>query len=143
MNVINTENEPISKQVNILNLYSSGCVNQTAFKNWLNYLNPVIQLNSVVNIYQVFPAEKYQFDNEAIQDIISWFYDDKRYLNRVKELLEDISENPLNGGKGKKERLRGTNGKYSTRITKKDRIIYTYTINKIIIHQCRGHYDDN
>ncbi|HRP16519.1 MAG TPA: Txe/YoeB family addiction module toxin [Ginsengibacter sp.] len=143
LHVTKTDDSHTTTQYEILNLYSSECVNQTAFQSWLSYLNPPIELNSEENIYKVFPSVKFQFDNKAIQDIISWFYDDKRYLIRVKELLEDISQNPFKGGKGKTEPLGGTSGKASKRIVKKDRIIYTYTDDKIIIHQCRGHYDDN
>lgn len=129
-------------QVEILNLYSPECINQAAFQSWLSYLNPTIELNSEINIYNVFSPEQFQFESKAIQDITSWFYDDKRYLIRVKELLEDIPQNPFKGGKGKTEPLRGTGGRASKRIVKKDRIVYTYTEGKIIIHQCRGHYDD-
>lgn len=142
LNVTNTDETPITTQIEILNLHSSGCINQVAFQNWLSYLNPPIELNSEENIYKVFPSAQFQFENKAVQDITSWFYDDKRYLIRVKELLEDIPQNPFKGGKGKTEPLGGTGGKSSKRIVKKDRIIYTYTDDKIIIHQCRGHYDD-
>lgn len=126
----------------ILNLYSSNCINNAAFKGWISYLNPPVELNSQKNIYKVFSATQYQFEVKAIDDILSWFYDDKRYLIRVKELLEDIPNNPFVGGKGKTETLGGTGGKASKRIIKKDRVIYTYTKEKIIIHHCRGHYDD-
>lgn len=130
------------KKVNILNVYSPNCKNSTDFQNWLIALNPPIQLNSEENIYQLYPSPKYSFEPQAISDIISWFYDDKRYLIRVKELIEDIENNPFVGGKGKTETLGGTDGKASKRIVKKDRIIYTYTKEKITIHQCRGHYND-
>jgi toxin YoeB len=63
-------------------------------------------------------------------------------LVRIKELIEDIWVHPFTGGKGKTEPLGGTGGKASKRIIKKDRIVYTYSKNKIVIHQCRGHYDD-
>jgi Txe/YoeB family toxin of toxin-antitoxin system len=142
LDVTNTEDAPSTTQFEILNLHSSGCINQFAFQNWLSYLNPPIELNSEENIYKVFPPAQFQFENKAVQDISSWFYDDKRYLIRVKELLEDIPQNPFKGGKGKTESLGGTGGKASKRIVKKDRIIYTYTDGKIIIHQCRGHYED-
>jgi toxin YoeB len=143
INVSSNDVPTSTSQYKILNLYSTDCVNQTPFQDWLSYLNPPIELNSEINIYKVFPPDKFQFDNRAIQDIISWFYDDKRYLIRVKELLEDIPKNPFIGGIGKTESLGGTGGKASKRIVKKDRIVYTYTQGKIIIHQCRGHYDDN
>jgi Txe/YoeB family toxin of toxin-antitoxin system len=126
----------------ILNIYSPNCINNAAFNGWANYLNPPVELNSEENIYKVFSASQYQFEVRAINDIISWFYDDKRYLIRVKELLEDIPNNPFVGGKGKTEILGETGGRASKRIIKKDRIIYSYTKDKIIIHHCRGHYDD-
>lgn len=140
--LLNVTHNDDAQTVEILNLHSSECINQIAFQNWLAYLNPPIELNSEENIYKVFPAAKFQFEIKAIQDIISWFYDDKRYLTRVKELIEDIPQNPFKGGKGKTEPLGGTGGMASKRIQKKDRIIYTFTEGKIIIHQCRGHYND-
>lgn len=142
LNVTNTDNPPHTTQFEILNLHSSECINKVAFQNWLSQLNPLIELNSEENIYKVFPPAQFQFENRAIQDITSWYYDDKRFLIRVRELLEDILQNPFKGGKGKTEPLGGTGGKASKRIVKKDRIIYTYSEDKIIIHQCRGHYDD-
>lgn len=142
LSITTNDTPPQATSKNILNIYSSNCVNQAAFKEWISYLNPPVQLNSEENIYKVFPATQYQFEGNAINDIISWFYDDKRYLIRVKELIEDIIDNPFKGGKGKTEALSGTDGKASKRIVKKDRIIYTYIKDRIIIHQCRGHYDD-
>lgn len=142
LSVTNADVPQTTTQVEILNLYSTECINQPAFQSWLGYLNPLIELNSEKNIYKVFPPELFQFESKAIQDITSWYYDDKRYLIRVKELLEDIPQNPFKGGKGKTETLSGTGGRASKRIVKKDRIVYTYTEGKIIIHHCRGHYDD-
>lgn len=143
INVTSNDVPPNTSQHKILNLYSTDCVNQIPFQDWLSYLNPPVELNSEINIYKVFSPDKFQFDSRAIQDITSWFYDDKRYLIRVKELLEDIPQNPFKGGKGKTEPLGGTGGKASKRIVKKDRIVYTYTEGKIIIHQCKGHYEEN
>lgn len=142
LSITNADVPKTTTQVEILNLYSTVCVNQPAFQSWLSYLNPPIELNSEKNIYKVFSPEQFQFESKAIQDITSWFYDDKRFLIRVKELLEDIPQNPFKGGKGKTEPLSGTGGRASKRIIKKDRVVYTYTEGKIIIHQCRGHYDD-
>jgi toxin YoeB len=142
LNVISNEVQSSITQFNVLNLYSKDCLSQTPFQDWLSYLNPPIELNSEENIYKVFPSEIFHFETRAIQDITSWFYDDKRYLIRVKELLEDIPRNPFKGGKGKTETLGRTGGKSSKRIIEKDRIVYTYTQEKIVIHQCRGHYDD-
>ena len=126
---------------NIINFHNPEILTNLLFVEWLKNLNE-IALNSEESIYKMFSKTEYQFDSQAIKDIISWYYDDKRYLIRIKELLEDIKLNPFVGGKGKTETLAGTSGKASKRIVKKDRIIYTKTQDKITIHQCRGHYDD-
>lgn len=133
-----------SSSESVLNFHDVVSTNSEAFNNWLQILSPEKPLNSAKNIAIIFPVGQYTFENRAINDIISWYYDDKRYLNRVKELINDISQNPFTGGKGHTEALKGNNsGKASKRIIKKDRIIYTYTQQNITIHQCRGHYDDH
>ena len=142
LSTISVDNPQEVNQKQILNVFSENCVNNEAFQEWIAYLNPPVPLNSKENISIVFPANTYEFETKAIKDIISWFYDDKRYLIRVKELIEDIERHPFQGGKGKTEPLSGTGGKASKRIVKKDRVIYTYTAEKITVHQCRGHYDD-
>lgn len=142
LSIIPDDNPEEINQREILNVFSEKCVNNVAFQEWISYLNPAVELNSKENIYSIFPVNTYEFETKAIKDIISWFYDDKRYLIRVKELIEDIANYPFQGGKGKTEPLSGTGGKASKRIVKKDRVIYTYTAEKITIHQCRGHYDD-
>ena len=130
-----------ANSANIINFHTADILGNLFFVEWLKKLAE-IDLNSAENIYKVFLENEYYFDSQAIKDIISWYYDDKRYLIRIKELLEDIKVNPFVGGKGKTETLAGTSGKASKRIVKKDRIIYTKTQDKIIVHQCRGHYDD-
>lgn len=142
LNIAILDDEQNTTQTEVLNLYSKECVNKDGFQNWLNYLNPPIELNSEQNIYKVFLPAQFRFEKKAIQDIISWFYNDKRFLNRVVELIKDIPQNPFKGGKGKTETLGSTSGKASKRIARKDRIIYTYTEKIIVIHQCRGHYSD-
>ena len=126
---------------NIPNVFSESSVAANPFRNWLNSLVSGIQLNSEENIIKVFPSNKFAFDTRAINDIISWFYNDKRFIIRIKELINDIDVNPFEGGKGHTEKLGGERA--SKRIIKKDRIVYSVSKNKITIHQCRGHYDDN
>lgn len=127
---------------NVLNISSVLSLKSNNFLEWIDSITVEINLSSYENIVKQFPPDKYEFDSKAIDDIISWYYDDKRFLVRIKELIEDISVNPFSGGKGKTERLTGVGGKASKRIIKKDRIVYTLTANRIIIHQCRGHYND-
>ena len=132
----------VSKDVNIQNIHSLNCLRKDGFRNWLNEaLNHLVLFDSEEHIYRVFPRDKYLFERKAINDLISWNNDDKKRLSRIKELIEDIEMNPFQRGKGKTECLLSGN-KASKRITKKDRIVYTYTSSIIIIHQCKGHYDD-
>ena len=137
-----SELDEISSIEDVLNISSVLSLKSNDFLEWIDSITVEINLSSYENIVKQFPPDKYEFDSKAIDDIISWYYDDKRYLVRIKELIEDISVNPFSGGKGKTERLTGVGGKASKRIIKKDRIVYTLTANRIIIHQCRGHYND-
>ena len=126
---------------NIINISSIQSLQNNELIEWIKSITTEIELKDYQSIIKLFPLDKYDFDNRAIEDIMFWFYDDKRYLVRIKELLEDIDLNPFLGGKGRTENLGG--GRASKRIVKKDRVVYTYTDNKIFIHQCKGHYNDN
>ena len=141
LTILSSNNE-VKYTANIPNVCSPESISNNAFVAWLDSLTQGLQLNTEDNIYKLFPRDKFIFESRAIDDILSWYYDDKRFLLRVKELINDIFLNPFTGGKGKTETLGGTEGKASKRIIKKDRIIYTYTKEKITIHQCRRHYDD-
>jgi toxin YoeB len=132
-------NESLSE--NILNLFSPQSLNNKEFAEWIKSITVEIELSSTENIVKLFPPEKYQFDQRALSDILSWFYDDKRFLIRIKNLLNDIVKNPYSGGLGKTELL--SEGKVSKRIIKKDRIVYSIANEIIAVHQCRGHYNDN
>lgn len=90
------------------------------------------------NIYKLFSEAEYLFESKAINDICFWYYNDKRYLLRLVELINDIKDNPVHGGLGKTETLSKIHGRASKRIVKKDRIVYTFTRERIVINQCRG-----
>ena len=133
-------NESLSED--IINLFSPQSLGCIEFTEWIKSITVQIELNSFDNIVKLFPSPKYQFDQQAISDILSWLNDDKRFLIRIKKLLNDIVKNPYSGGLGKTELL-SHSGKVSKRIIKKDRIIYSIANEIITIHQCRGHYNDN
>jgi len=136
----NSNNQNTTKS--IVNLSTIPIINNVSFISWINSITDDIQFNSKRNIVSFFTPNLFEFESQAIEDIISWYYNDKRFILRIKELINDINENPFSGGKGHTELLLHGDGKASKRIIKKDRIVYTYTRDKIIIHQCRGHYDD-
>jgi len=116
--------------------------NVESVSNWASSLVESLPLNNVENIRKVFPEDKFRFDQQAIDELIAWYYDDVRYQNKIKELIFDIQLHPFIGGIGFTEVLKNENGKASKRIDKKDRIKYTYTNTLITIHQCKEHYTD-
>lgn len=126
----------------IINISSPNSLSNNEFLNWIKSITEEVKLNSYENIIKMFPAEKFEFDQRAIDDILTWYYDDKRFILKIIKLLNDIENNPFVGGFGLTEPLSGSGGRSSKRIVKKDRVIYTYTKEKITIHQCRGHYND-
>lgn len=141
VNMTNLQGEIFTRE--ILNHAFETCTDNPVFKAWQKLLKDEIPLDSLTNIQSVFPPTQFHFEQRAIDDIISWYYDDVRFQIRIKKLIEDILKNPFSGGLGHTETLAGTGGKASKRIIGKDRIVYTYTIEKIIIYQCKGHYEDH
>jgi toxin YoeB len=116
--------------------------NEESVLNWLLSIIETLPLNTIDNIKRVFSEDKFKFDQQAIDELIAWYYDDERYQNKIRDLIFDIPSHPFVGGIGFTEVLRDEGGKASKRIVKKDRIVYTYSTDLIIIHQCEGHYKD-
>lgn len=140
LNVINSsDNSVLSEKIINISKPNSFETN-TQFIDWFKSITIDVQLNSYENIIKIFPTEKYEFEARAINEIISWYYDDKRYVLRIKNLINDIRKAPFVGGIGLTENLGGGQG--SKRIVKKDRVVYTVLDKKIIIHSCKKHYND-
>lgn len=125
----------ISFSISVCNLW-----NEESVRNWFLTLIETLPLNSIDNIKKVFPENQFKFEQQAIDELVAWYYDDERYQNRIRDLIFDIPLHPFVGGLGLTEVLKGENGKASKRIEKKDRILYTYSKDLIIIHRCKGHY---
>jgi toxin YoeB len=131
-----------ASQEEVMNFWSTDSVE--AWKSSLPAEKVVeIPLDSKENIKARFPESTYHFEERAMNDMIFWFANDERYQRRIVMLIRDISTNPFTGGIGKTETLGGQGGMASKRIGEKDRLVYTYTEEKITIHSCRGHYDDH
>ena len=83
------------------------------------------------------------FSDNAWEDQIFWI-NNKRILEKINNLLKDISRNG-NVGIGKPEPLGyELTGYWSRRITETDRLIYKIDeeTNTIHIIGCKGHYDN-
>ncbi|GAB1446574.1 MAG: Txe/YoeB family addiction module toxin [Cyclobacteriaceae bacterium] len=84
---------------------------------------------------------KFVFVDESWEDYLYWQKNDKKILNRINELLKDISRNSFSGI-GKPEPLKHKySGFWSRRINHEHRLIYQVRGDEILIAKCRFHYD--
>lgn len=81
------------------------------------------------------------FVDESWEDYLYWQKNDKRILNKINDLLKDISRRPFDGI-GKPEALKYKyKGFWSRRIDGEHRLIYQVRDEEILIVKCRFHYD--
>lgn len=84
---------------------------------------------------------KILFHETAFKDYIDWQTQDKKTLNKINELIKDISRHPFEG-LGKPEALKyQLKGYWSRRINHEDRLIYVIEGDSIIIISCKSHYE--
>ena len=84
---------------------------------------------------------KYIFVDESWEDYLYWQKTNKKTLNRINDLLKNISIEPFSGI-GKPEPLKHKyKGFWSRRIDGEHRLIYRVKDNEIHIVKCRFHYD--
>lgn len=82
------------------------------------------------------------FTDIGWEDYLYWQTEDRKTLRKINTLLKDIERNG-NEGIGKPEPLTGDLSDFwSRRINQKDRLIYAFEMDQIIIIACRYHYDD-
>ena len=81
------------------------------------------------------------FTDEAKRDLEWWQKSGKvAVLKRIRSLIESMLQSPFEGI-GKPEPLKyNLSGKWSRRITEKDRLVYEVKEELIIIHTLRDHY---
>jgi toxin YoeB len=84
-----------------------------------------------------------QFSEEAWEQYLYWQTQDKRFLKRINDLLEDIGRGGYQG-MGKPEPLKNDlSGYWSRRIDERNRLVYRILSGDTCdVIQCRGHYDD-
>jgi toxin YoeB len=77
----------------------------------------------------------------AWDEYLFWQKNDKQKINKINELLKDISRSPYEGI-GKPEVLKHKFvGYWSRRIDEEHRLIYKVEKDEILIFKCRFHYD--
>lgn len=87
---------------------------------------------------------KLLWTEEAWDDYLFWQANDKNTLEKINELLKDLSRQPFKG-LGKPEPLKGAlSGWWSRRITGEHRLVYRVegsgSAKQAVIVQCRYHY---
>ena len=81
------------------------------------------------------------FNETSWHEYLFWQKNDKQKLNKINELLKDISRSPFEGI-GKPEALKYKYlGYWSRRIDEEHRLIYKVEQDEIIIYKYRFHYD--
>lgn len=76
------------------------------------------------------------------EDYLYWQQQDKKTLKRVNRLIEDMMIGDPFTGIGKPEPLRGNlSGFWSRRIDDANRLVYAVKDDKVVILQCRYHYE--
>jgi toxin YoeB len=88
----------------------------------------------------------FEFTQNAWQDFEYWMDHDEEIVEKIRDLLKDISRSPFQG-LGKPEPLKfALKGYWSRRITAEHRLVYKIEGSKgqdqkCIVLQCRFHYD--
>jgi toxin YoeB len=84
---------------------------------------------------------KIVFSEAAWRDYLYWQQQDRKMLQKINKLIQDIERNGYDGI-GKPEPLKeNLSGWWSRRIDEENRIIYRMNENDVVeISQCRGHY---
>ena len=86
-----------------------------------------------------------KFTNSADSELKDWLKSNRAVAKKIYELINDINEFGLLGGRGKPEQLKYYENppRFSRRITKGDRLVYSLENNDdLLIISCKGHYEN-
>lgn len=81
-----------------------------------------------------------EFDLNGWEDYLYWQNNNKTILKKINSLVKETIRTPFSGT-GKPEALKGDlSGFWSRRINGEHRLVYAVSDDRIIISQCRYHY---
>ena len=81
------------------------------------------------------------FDENAWEDYLYWQQTDKTVVRAIHKLIKVIQRSPFEG-EGKPEALKfNLQGLWSRRITLEHRLVYAVQDDRLVILQCRYHYE--
>ncbi len=81
------------------------------------------------------------FEENGFADYIYWQKNDLKIVDKINSLLKSISRDGAMKGEGKPEKLKNRQGVYSRRIDLKNRLVYKYSNETVVIVACKGHYE--
>jgi toxin YoeB len=82
------------------------------------------------------------FTEDALKEYFDWQTEDRKTLDKINKLIQDIQRNGFVNGIGKPEVLKHRKG-YSRRIDDANRLIYDGDSSRnLVIISCKGHYED-
>ena len=81
------------------------------------------------------------FSPDGWADYLHWQTEDKKTLRRINKLLQGLQRDGAASGLGKPEILRRIKG-MSQRIDDKNRLVYYFEGENLVVLSCRGHYED-
>ncbi len=82
-----------------------------------------------------------KFDAVAWQQYCKWQQQDRKTLKRINSLITSLQRHGYESI-GKVEKLRGNlSGLYSARIDAKNRLVFMFVEEDVVIISCSGHYD--
>ena len=82
------------------------------------------------------------FTEDALKEYFDWQTQDRKTLNKINKLIQDIQRNGFMNGIGKPEVLKYRKG-YSRRIDETNRLVYDGDGDRgLVIISCKGHYED-
>jgi len=82
----------------------------------------------------------YSFTDEAWEEYLAWQQHDKKMLERINKLIQEVARN-LFAGIGKPEPLKhALSGYWSRRINDEHRMVYKVEGNTLYIAQLKYHY---
>ena len=80
------------------------------------------------------------FSDEAWDDYLYWQKNDRRMVERINKLIQDVLREPFSG-LGKPEPLKhALSGFWSRRITDEHRMVYRIEADALLLAQLRYHY---
>ena len=83
---------------------------------------------------------KLVFADEAWEDYLFWQKHDRKIVERINKLIQDIQREPFSG-LGKPEQLKhALSGFWSRRITDEHRMVYKMEDGALLLAQLRYHY---